>query len=148
MEFLLSLLLSGGPGERDLVHLRGSAASRAENMLLRSHLIFICHSQRSRASAPCCPLASAEPSVASTRLSLIPTSSTAGSNSDPFYLFIFPPPLLHQRPCYLFVPRSSSPRDLPTITYPLVGQLKNRTATVNAGKKSKEGGNNDATFAG
>lgn len=128
MEFLLSLLLNGGPGERDLVHLRGSAASRAGNMLLRSHLIFICHSQRSRASAPCCPLASAEPSVASTRLSLIPTSSTAGSNLDPFHLFIYlsspPPPPLHQRPCYLFVPRSSSPCDLPTITYPLVGQLK------------------------
>lgn len=60
---LPSLLLNEDSGEggvrEDLVHLQGSPSSQAENMLLRSHLIFICH----RAFAPCCPLAVSETSI-------------------------------------------------------------------------------------
>lgn len=61
---LLSLLLnedSGeGDGRGDSVHLEGSPSSQSGNMLLRSHLILICHC----AFAPCRPLASPEPPVA------------------------------------------------------------------------------------
>lgn len=50
---------------RDLVHLEGVLLSILENMLLRSHLTLICHGERSRADAPCRPLAHCELFIAS-----------------------------------------------------------------------------------
>lgn len=60
---LLSLLLNEDSGEghvgEELEPLQGSSSSRAENMLLRSHLILICHGAFARRRPP----AVSEPSV-------------------------------------------------------------------------------------
>lgn len=83
----------------DLVHLKGlpPPSSQAENMLLRSHLILICHSECSRAFAPCCPLANSELFVALQS----PDAFTLPVLVPQFNLACFPQPPLH-----LFVPLS------------------------------------------